>query len=287
MCSDLLADRVGQTVPQVPPVSDLHGTGQRVTDGLGVGGRAVTAHDLDARMIAQPGGDDLRAPAGQHVDPPPGGRVDQHGRVLAAAPQGEVVDPQHPRHRHDRQRQVAQRAQRGVLRGADPDGIQRAHAGAAGELTHHTPELSRQPGRAPLIPLQQARDLLAKRALLAPGHLAAPTTHPHPDAHRTTIDRNIGHHPLVIRVHPPTRRPASGAGCRAIPRAGGDHDRLTRVLDALDHQRRQPREHRPDQHLHIQHGARSSHTPHRRRTDHRKCDRAVNQTGPLLSTPVG
>jgi hypothetical protein len=49
--------------------------------GIGVAGRAVTADDLDARMLTQPRGKGVGSAVGQEVDPPAGLGVDQDSRV--------------------------------------------------------------------------------------------------------------------------------------------------------------------------------------------------------------
>lgn len=58
---DLARGGFAQVVPQMSAVADLHCIGQSAADGLGVGRRAVTAHDLDARMLAQPGSTSIRS----------------------------------------------------------------------------------------------------------------------------------------------------------------------------------------------------------------------------------
>jgi hypothetical protein len=55
VCGDLLQDRLGEVVPDVPAVADVRRVRQGAADGLGVGAGAVSAHDFDARMLAQPG----------------------------------------------------------------------------------------------------------------------------------------------------------------------------------------------------------------------------------------
>jgi hypothetical protein len=51
---DGLLHRTAQVAPQVPAVTDLHRRRCSVPDGSGVGGRAVAADDLGARMGFQP-----------------------------------------------------------------------------------------------------------------------------------------------------------------------------------------------------------------------------------------
>lgn len=111
---DLLPGGLGQSMPEMPSVSDLHRLRERVAHGLSIGGGSVPADDLDATMSTQPLGDDLRAPAGQHVDSAAGVGVDEHGGVLPAPAEREIIDAQHPRHPHFRQRNPQQRTQCGV-----------------------------------------------------------------------------------------------------------------------------------------------------------------------------
>ena len=59
MRGDFPLHGLGQPVLQVPAVADLDRAGQCAADRLAICARAVTAHDLHARMIAQPCLDDL------------------------------------------------------------------------------------------------------------------------------------------------------------------------------------------------------------------------------------
>lgn len=97
MSGDLLAHGVTQAVPQMPPVGDLNRGGQRVPHRLRIRGRAVPAHDLDARVRPQPPGHHFGAAPSQHVDPGAGVGIDQHGGVLGTPAQGEVINRQHLR----------------------------------------------------------------------------------------------------------------------------------------------------------------------------------------------
>src|SRR5215467_16122551 len=90
---NFLPDGLAQAVPQVPAVAHLHRRGQGLADGLAVGARAVTAHDLDPRMVPQPCFRDVSGAAGDDVDAAAGIGVDEHGRVDLAAAQREVADP--------------------------------------------------------------------------------------------------------------------------------------------------------------------------------------------------
>jgi hypothetical protein len=63
-----------------------------------MGCRTVPAHDLDPWVRPQPTGHYLSAAPRQHLDPGAGVGVDQHGGVVMTSAQGEIIDPQHPRH---------------------------------------------------------------------------------------------------------------------------------------------------------------------------------------------
>jgi hypothetical protein len=100
---DLFEHRFAQALPQMPPVTGLDRVWQRPADRLAVGAGPVPAHDLDARVAAQPGLQRVSFAAGQHIDPLPGLGAGQDGRLDLAAAQREVIDAKHPRHGHLRQ----------------------------------------------------------------------------------------------------------------------------------------------------------------------------------------
>ena len=131
MRRDFLPDGLAEAVPQVPAVADLDRAGQRLADGLAVGARAVTAHDLDPWMAPQPLLGELSGAAGDDVDAPAGLGVDEHRRVDQAAAQREVVDPQHPRHWGLGERDPQEGPQRGVPGNQDAQRGQQARSGPA------------------------------------------------------------------------------------------------------------------------------------------------------------
>ena len=131
MRRDFLPDGLTEAVPQVPAVTDLDRAGQRPADGLAIGARPVTAHDLDPRMTAQPLLSDIGGAAGDNVDAPAGLGVDEHGRVDEAAAQREVVDPQHPRHRQHGKGNLEKDPQRGMRGNQDAQCRQQARPGPA------------------------------------------------------------------------------------------------------------------------------------------------------------
>jgi hypothetical protein len=117
MRGDLLRSRIGEAVPQVPAVADLHRVWQRRADGLPVGTRPVTGDDFHAGMGTQPFLHDIGGAPFQDVDPPAGLGVDEDRRVGRALPQGEVVNPEYSRHRQRGKGDLQQRAQQGVTGG--------------------------------------------------------------------------------------------------------------------------------------------------------------------------
>jgi hypothetical protein len=140
---DFLPDGLAEAVPQVPAVADLDRAGQCLVDGLAVGARAVTAHDLDPWMAPQPLLGDVSGAAGDDVDAPAGPGVDEHRRVDQAAAQREV-DPQHPRHRQGGKGDPQQDPQRGMPGNDDAQRWQQARPGAnAGRLARK----AKDPGR--------------------------------------------------------------------------------------------------------------------------------------------
>jgi hypothetical protein len=95
MARHQLLDVLGEVVPQVPAVSDLHGQGCAVVGAVGVGTGAVPAHDLGARMLAQPVREGVGLPVSQQLHRTVAVHVDQHRAVDVAATQREVVDTEH------------------------------------------------------------------------------------------------------------------------------------------------------------------------------------------------
>ena len=131
MRGDFLGGGLGQAVPQVPSVADLHASGQRGADCLAVGPRSVPADDLDAGMLTEPVLDGIGGTALQDVDAAAGLGVDEHGRVDQAAPQREVVDAQDTRHFQGGKGDPEEDAQRGVPGDADAQRRQQTGSRAA------------------------------------------------------------------------------------------------------------------------------------------------------------
>jgi hypothetical protein len=193
-------------------------------------------------MGAQPGLQRVRAPVGQDVDPAAGLGVDQDRGVAVAAPQREVVDPEHPRDLERRQRQTQQAAQRGVPRQPHRQGGQHPSPGTARQFPHDRADLGRQARRPSLVTLQHARDLLPER-LQAATSRAHKATNPHGHQHTARVQRHIRQRTNVVAVHPRRERTAPWTGSRRIRRPRLDPDPVTLIRHVLHDERRQPRKH--------------------------------------------
>jgi hypothetical protein len=80
------------------PVRNLYRIRSALSAALRVCAGAITDNDLDAWMLAQPGGEYLGSPVVQWFDWSVGFEVDKQGAVTALFPsQCQVVDSQNPR----------------------------------------------------------------------------------------------------------------------------------------------------------------------------------------------
>jgi hypothetical protein len=114
-------------------------------------------------------------------------------------------------------------------------------------------DLGGQPRGAPLVTVQDARDLLAERLPRAPRDRAAHPADPHLHQDSAAAGRHVRHRALPVLVHAGRFRAARWAGHRLVPGSRTDADHLTCVLNILDDQRRQPREHSPHKLCHVNH----------------------------------
>jgi hypothetical protein len=129
-------------------------------------------------MGPQPAGHHLRTAPGQYVNSGAGVGVDQHGGVVMTSAQGEIIDPQHPRHRVIRQRDAHQGPHGGVPSDHDPERRQQPGRGPAGQLAHHTADLFTESDGASLVSLDHAWYLFSEGLARA---CVDRTTHPaHP-----------------------------------------------------------------------------------------------------------
>lgn len=112
--ADLEPGFVAEVAPEVPSVADLHRVGQGAADGLGVGGRAVPAHDLGTGMLVQSGLQGGHLSVGQDRDASAGLGIRGDRGIAVAATQGGIVHADHPRDGLRGQRQAPQMAQCGA-----------------------------------------------------------------------------------------------------------------------------------------------------------------------------
>ena len=114
-------------------------------------------------------------------------------------------------------------------------------------------DLGGQPRGAPLVTVQDARDLLAERLHGAARGRAAHPADPHTNQDAAAADRHVRRRPLVITVHPGSLRAAPRACHRPVPGPSPHGDHLAGVLNVINDQCRQPREHGPHKLRHINH----------------------------------
>ena len=208
-----LFDVPGEVVVEVPAVSHLDGLRGSLACAVGVGAGPVPADHLGAGVFAQPAGEGVRLAVAQQVHRVAGLRVDQHGAVVPAAAEREIVDPEHfdrpglrvgqchdqPQHAGPRRRQVQQRGQ--------------PRSGPPGQGQRDPGEHARQRRGAPGVPRGQAFDLLGEGDRGAVRVTAEEAAHREPDDHRLAAHRRVRQPPPVRAVHP--------ARCLAAPRAHG------------------------------------------------------------------
>ena len=88
-------NRFGEVLEQVPTVGHLLGFRQCLVDGFNVGCVTVTADDLDAGVLLEPGAYGRYGAVREEVHGPATFEVHQDRAVAVAALQGEIVQPQH------------------------------------------------------------------------------------------------------------------------------------------------------------------------------------------------
>jgi hypothetical protein len=88
------SDSVTKIAEQMPPVSDLHGTGRALANAVGVGAGAITGDDLNTGTIAQPCGESGRFAIRQQIDHLVRLQIDQHSAVALSASPGPIIYPE-------------------------------------------------------------------------------------------------------------------------------------------------------------------------------------------------
>jgi hypothetical protein len=199
-------------------------SGRAPVDGLGVGAGAVPADHLNAGMRAQPRLDGVGPAVGQDIEAFAGRRVDEHGGIPVPA-QGEVLHPEHPRHRPRRNRQRHQQPQHRGGRDHHRPQRQQPSPGPAGARPP-------PPARSPRPAAGCGAESAAPHRESAPGRsgsaspgwdrpAGAPAPRPPPGSCRSTDPPNVadgsrGHRSSASRS-PDT--PPAPAQCGSSPRA--------------------------------------------------------------------
>ena len=220
---------------------------------LGVGARPVPAH-RPRRRDARAASPLRRRPCGLPGRRPAAGlRVDQDRRVDQALPQGEVVDAQDagtPRSG----RRIAIRARSAVC-------LETLMPSAASSREPARPANSRTVALTWPVSLVMRRWYRSRTPGTCSRKVCTWQSRAGQRIRRTLIFTTTRRpstgtsawRPLVIPVHVRGFLTAARAGHRLAPRPGPDHDRVASVLNILDDQGRQPREHSPHKLFGIDH----------------------------------
>jgi hypothetical protein len=226
--------RLGQVLPQVEPVGDLHGVGGAQAGAFGVGSRAVSANDLHAGVAGQPLGQRRGLAAGEQFDRCAGLAVGQHRAVDLATLDRKVVHAQHPRRGRHR---VGQRHEQSQQAGAADGGLERAGqpgAGAAGQGDRDGRQHRGQPRGAPLVAGGEPGDLLGEGLPGAGGVVAEQPLCRQRDHQAASAHGDVGQATLVAAVHPGGGDLAVRAGDRAGAGVGEDAHALGGGVDVVD-----------------------------------------------------
>ncbi len=92
-----MLERLTQVRQNVPRISDVLRTRCSLSPTLSVCSTAITAHDLDARVRSQPGGQCLGSSIGQEVHPTMALQIDQNRAVGATSAQRKIINAKHTR----------------------------------------------------------------------------------------------------------------------------------------------------------------------------------------------
>lgn len=208
-----LLHRGSQVRPQVPPVSHLDGVRSATTSSISVGTRPVSADCFDTGVGLEPRCEGVGVPAGEDVDGPVDRHVDDHGSVDSAAPDGEIVDPDHRRRCRLRIRQPRDHPSQGVSAGWHAERHGQPGSGAADQGQADLGQPVGQPGRY----------LLGERRRVTARIVAAEPAHRDLDPHRPPGDRQVSQPPAIPAMRPTRNRPAPGTGRRRCCRPHREH----------------------------------------------------------------
>jgi hypothetical protein len=198
----------GEVLPQVEPVGDLDRAGCAGAGPVGVGAGAVPADHLHPRVGGQPVRQRPGVAAGQQVQRCAGLAVDQHGAIVLAAADREVIDAEHPRDARRRVRGGHDQPQQHLPARRHAQRRRQPAPGPPGQRHRDVPLHPGQQRGLALIPGGQPGHLLSERPLPARRRVAKQPPDLQPDHHPTAAGRGISQPPLIPAMHPP-REPAT------------------------------------------------------------------------------
>ncbi len=196
-------------------------------------------------MGGQPVRERLGGPAFEQVDRRAGLAVDQEGAVVLAAPEREVVDPEHPRDGRRRVRRGHDQAQQRLPARRDAEAAGQPGRRPLGQRDCDVQEHAAQRRGLPRVADGQARDLLGERPFFAGRVRAEEPADGQPDHYPVPADRGVSQPPRVTAVHPPRDRAAPGALGRLCPRPGQHEQQPGRDHDFTNDHPCQVRQEKP------------------------------------------
>lgn len=231
---------LAEVLPQVEPVGDLLGLRCPKPCALAVSTGTVPTDDLDLGVTTQPRGQVLAVAAVEHIERTMGVHVDQHGAVVTAFAEGEVIHPEHLHRTGLRIGQCSDQPQQRVPPHRDADRGRHPHSRPPGQGEPNLRQHPAQQRSVAAVRSGQARDLLSEGHCGTGRVLAAETAYAQLDHDTQTTNSDITQPPHVTAVHPPRALTAPASrGRRPHPRP--QHDPARSSFDLLDQQRRQVR----------------------------------------------
>ena len=209
--------RFGQVLEQVEAVSDLHRVRRPAAASRGIGAGAVTGDHLDARVLAQPGGERFGFAVGQQRHRAVPVKVHQHRAVGVPLAHRPVVHAQCRGRGVWRQECPPDQAQQGVLAGGQPYAVAQARTGRAAERQAHGSEPVGQPRRLARPGRGDAGQAFGKDATLTLGVVAEELPNAELDGNDMLSPGQVSQDAPIPTMGPP----AWPAGCRAGTAPGG------------------------------------------------------------------
>ena len=195
-----LLDGRREVLEEAPAICHLQRVRGGLPDGLGERHQAVSADDLGAGVLLEPGGDRASLSIGQHVHRPGGLNVDENGAVGPPLAEGELVDAEDPwgpcRHRRS-----GRLSQDGCPSAVEPQLRTEAGARSAAELHGDRPHGRPRRCRTTASWLGHARYLFHESPARAPGLIAEEPADAETDDQPVAADGEPGHMTPVPAVN--------------------------------------------------------------------------------------